>query len=277
VQDLDESPIHRKKDVIRYFATQAEGEPVIRAERVASKRVIGEKYEIWDVETDQEKWWVITPLTNLYSQADFPSMDVALTYHIGLRVRLVNRTDPGVNEKQLNRTVVSWRKWERAVEALSEAEEAEDFQAVGMRLRECLLAFVKESWKPAWASTADPSPKRGDFVNWVKIMASICAPGDSASRLRAYIFETSRTCWELVQWLTHANNASRMDADIALHAVNQVLGTLTFALIRHERGEPAHCPRCFSYQLFAECRPELDSEVSLCELCGWEDVATSRQ
>ena len=222
----------------------------MQVERITSKPVMGEKYHIWDVETDKARWWVISPLTNLYSQADFPSMDVALTYHVGLRIRLANRPDPGVPDEQVKRTLVSWRKWEQAVEAAGQAEEPEDFQAVGMRLRECLIAFVKETWKDEWLSDTESAPKRADFSNWIKIMASMVAPGDSAARIRAYLTETARTGWELVQWLTHTSNATRFDAEIALHAVNQILGTLTYVLIRYERGPPS-------------CRPELSVQLLL--------------
>lgn len=243
----------------------------MQVERITSKPVMGEKYHIWDVETDKARWWVISPLTNLYSQADFPSMDVALTYHVGLRIRLANRPDPGVPDEQVKRTLVSWRKWEQAVEAAGQAEEPEDFQAVGMRLRECLIAFVKETWKDEWLSDTESAPKRADFSNWIKIMASMVAPGDSAARIRAYLTETARTGWELVQWLTHTSNATRFDAEIALHAVNQILGTLTYVLIRYERGVPDSCPECSSYRLFLDFRPELEADVRLCETCGWEE------
>jgi hypothetical protein len=34
--------------------------------------------------TDEGRWWVITNLTNLYSQTHFPSLDYTLSFHIEL-------------------------------------------------------------------------------------------------------------------------------------------------------------------------------------------------
>jgi hypothetical protein len=41
-----------------------------------------------------------------------------------------------------------WRLWEGAVESYDTAEEAEDFQAVGMKCRESLIQFVRSLAKP---------------------------------------------------------------------------------------------------------------------------------
>lgn len=50
---------------------------------------MGDPYEMWDVTTDQDRWWVITNPTNLYSQQHFPSLDYTLSFHIGLMARVV--------------------------------------------------------------------------------------------------------------------------------------------------------------------------------------------
>ena len=42
-----------------------------------------------------------------------------------------------------------WRRWEQAAETLEMAEEAEDFQAVGVKCRECLIQPSGLSVKPA--------------------------------------------------------------------------------------------------------------------------------
>ncbi len=39
----------------------------------------------------------------------------------------------------------AWRRWEQAGEVLNQAEEAEDFQSVGMRCPECLIVIVADA------------------------------------------------------------------------------------------------------------------------------------
>jgi hypothetical protein len=47
---------------------------VERAEKLASERIYGQKFDIWDVQASNGRWWVVTNPTNLYSHGDFPSM-----------------------------------------------------------------------------------------------------------------------------------------------------------------------------------------------------------
>ena len=46
------------------------------------------RHDIWDVHTDVDRWWVITEPMNLYSQDQFPNMDLALSFHVGLCLRI---------------------------------------------------------------------------------------------------------------------------------------------------------------------------------------------
>jgi hypothetical protein len=46
------------------------------------------QHAIWDVHTNKDRWWVITDPTNLYSQEQFPNMNYALTFHVGLCLRI---------------------------------------------------------------------------------------------------------------------------------------------------------------------------------------------
>jgi len=77
-----------------YVEWQAHGgETVLHAEQVASERVFGRDYDVWDVHTDKERWWVITSPTNLYSQSLMPSLDYTLSFHIGVMARVAARRD----------------------------------------------------------------------------------------------------------------------------------------------------------------------------------------
>ena len=75
-----ESPEHRKRSAQEYFESQVWDEEVLHLEHVASERIGRYECDVWDVHTDKGRWWVITdPMTNLYSQDDIKSMDVALS------------------------------------------------------------------------------------------------------------------------------------------------------------------------------------------------------
>ncbi len=125
--------------------SQAPDEEVVRLEKVASETALGQRYDVWDVHTSKHRWWVVTNPTNLYSQTELPSMDHALSFHLGLRLRIVERQrkDPP-GEEERARLAGAWRRFGQAVDGLNAADEAEEFQAVGMRCRECLLAFVRD-------------------------------------------------------------------------------------------------------------------------------------
>jgi hypothetical protein len=73
---------------------------------------------------------VITEPTNLYSQEDFKSRDVALTFHIGLSLRmsyLYDRRIP-VDIPAADLLPGTWRRWEQAFEAFDSGDEAENFK-----------------------------------------------------------------------------------------------------------------------------------------------------
>ena len=84
---------HAENDIASYVQGQAPDETIQHVEKIKQEFVLGDKYEIWDVTTDIDRWWVITNLTNLYSQKHFPSLDYTLSFHIGLMMRLRSRSD----------------------------------------------------------------------------------------------------------------------------------------------------------------------------------------
>lgn len=86
---------------------------------------------------------MITSPTNVCSQEQFPSADYTLSLHVGLTARVIARQEPPVDGEELERNAVPWRGWQQAEGALERGDEAEDFQAVGMRCRECLMEMVR--------------------------------------------------------------------------------------------------------------------------------------
>ena len=134
---VDSDP-HSESDIASYVEGQAPDETVQHVEKIKQEIVLADKYEIWDVTTDKDRWWVITNFTNLYSQRHFPSLDYTLSFHIGLMMRLRSRSDR-VDGNDPSPFDEVFRREEQAEHRLDIAIEAEDYQAVGLLLRESLL------------------------------------------------------------------------------------------------------------------------------------------
>ena len=268
-----ESPERERQFIVDYMAEVATDETVEHLEKVYSERIKGQDHDIWDVHTDANRWWVITGPTNLYSQKQFPSMDVALTFHAGLMMRVSSRSELEAPEEQADFLPVAWRKWEQAAETFNEADEAEQFQAVGMMCRESLIAFVKEVADIISLSEDVPRPKANDFVGWIDVIGNTIAGGESAERRRGYLKAIAKSTWELAQWLTHAGNAIRFDAYFAFKATGNVLSVFSLALMRFQSNFPDRCPACASYRLAEDYWHGGDDETILfavCEACGWK-------
>ena len=259
-----------REDVLGYMAGQAPDETVKHLEKIKSEKVLGARYDVWDVVTDKGRWWVMSNLMNLYSQELFPSLDFTLSFHIGLMERLIAKDSR--DSRQSNRDIFAsaWRKWEQAAEAADQADEPEEYQAVAMRCREALLSFVKEAASPELVPTGKTAPKFGDFQAWSELLIEQWAPGLSAKDLRSYLKTDARAVWQLVNWLTHSTHASHYEAGIAVAATEGVLGSLLTAFARHTKGLPRRCPTCGSYKISSHYLKEEDAYQPYCPACGWE-------
>jgi len=264
------------KEIKDYVEWQAHGEEkVLHVEKVASERVFGRDYDVWDVHTDKERWWVVTSPTNLYSQTLMPSLDYTLSFHIGLMARVAARREPQGSEAEQEFLIVTSRKLVQASEAFDKADEAEEFQAVGMRCRECLLALIRELTDGSDIAVGENPPKTADFPAWNERIANAIAPGSSAEHIRAYLKTTAERAWRLVNWLTHAANATRNDAHLALNATSHVVSNYASSVLRRKAAAPERCERCKSYRITIDWRPELGRTglyVPRCESCGAEKL-----
>lgn len=252
----------RQTEAIRLYVEDQAHEQVVHLEKAASQLVGPVRHDIWDVHCTNSRWWVITEPTNLYSQSDFKSRDVALTFHIGLSIRVSYLHERKVPVKPQSADLLpgSWRRWEQAYEDYDSGDEAENFQAVGVRLRECLVSFVGETTDDEMVPDGQEAPKRSDFKGWTDLLSNTLAGGEVNAHLRSYLKKVSVETWAYVNWLTHAKNAVRMDAEIGLKMVEHLLGVFTAA--RQRMGENRlRCAACGSYQMIA----------GTCESCGWAD------
>lgn len=268
-----------REHVLNYMRREAPDETVTLAQKVHREQLNGEIHNIWDVHTDNSRWWVITnPLMNLYSQEQFPNMDLALTFHIGLCVRIPRGVRAHAEDFPAGPVISAWRKLDEAQCALTEAEEIADFQAVGMRCREALLAFVDVAQDLVQVPTGSARPKRGDVRAWAEIIANNVFPGEHHAPRRGLAKMLAAETWTFSNWLTHAREAHVYDADSAAGMTELTLGLLTTALIRHVRGVPDRCPVCGSQQLSPEegyhtSNPNIRYERPVCEKCGWTGSA----
>lgn len=74
---MEDLPEHEAKGIRQYVDSQVndESNPAELVQRVGSRRVSGQSYEIYDVWLrNEERWWVITNPTNLYSQEKFKKL-----------------------------------------------------------------------------------------------------------------------------------------------------------------------------------------------------------
>jgi hypothetical protein len=271
---LFERDVDEERAIRDYMRWQAGDEKVTHLEKVATESILGRKLDAWDVYTDKARWWVITPPTNLYSQALFPSLDYTISFHVGVITRMMSQRDPSVPLPEQVLLLGAWRKWEQAAVALEEADEAEEFQAVGMRCRESLIAFVKKFGKPETVRPGEATPKRSDVVAWCERIAEFVARGSSSEHVRRYLKSVSKTAWQLVGWLTHAESATRGDAELTIEVTQHVLSVFGTALFRNQHSMPDQCPKCGSYMIglrypMRNDEGELTEPVPGCKRCGW--------
>jgi hypothetical protein len=257
------------------WQSRKDKEHVTFLEKVQTEFVFGQAHDCWNVHTNKSQWWVITGPTNLYSQALFPSLDYTLSFHIGLMAR-VSAAHKGTEDDRLaDRMAAAFRRWEQAAEALDQSTESEEVQAVGMRCREALLAFIRSASNPRMLPSGEESPPQAsNFIRWSELIAETVAQGSKNERLRGYLKGLAKESWQLVSWLTHAVDTTRDDGMIALNATHATLEAFGAALLRHERQTPERCGRCGSLKLIVLYRPELQVDGAVCQSCGWEKLPT---
>lgn len=268
-----ERDYHVERDIADYVEGQTRGEEaVLNVERVKTEYVLGSPYEIFDVHTDKDRWWVITNPTNLYSQRHFPSLDYTLSFHIGLMMRVMNRAEKeGDDEASPFDEVI--RRQSQAAERLERAIEAVDFQAVGMQLRECLISLVAAARRRVELSLEAERPKDADVVGWNRVLMTNLCPGERNDELRNYMKAVVEKAWPLVNWLTHHRNANKTAALVALDAVDAIVKHHVRLLSRERNDRSDQCPRCASRNLrtFFDIAIEPDGAYyESCGACGWD-------
>lgn len=257
-----------------YIQSQGSGLAVEFLQKVYSESVGQVRHDIWDVHSDGGRWWVITSPTNLYSQENFPNMDLALTFHVGLCIRTPRSEKQSLSSLPAEPFAQCFRGLQDATEALSHAEEVTDFQAIGVRCREALLAFVTVA-QAILPAAPDPAPKRADLKSWVTYFCEIALRGDSQKARRQLLKSMIEGAWDFANWLTHAKSSTWFDAESAVAATESSIELFVSAAVRYHRGVPEQCPACGSHRLSPERGqhrddPKLLRERPSCDKCGWK-------
>jgi hypothetical protein len=264
-----------KQAIVDYMNWQAPDLKVEFVQKVYAENVLNHQHVVWDVHTNVDRWWVITNPTNLYAQTQFPNMDLAVTFHIGLCLRVPRSEKSKLSDLPVEPFAEVYRHMGEASDALAQAHEVTDFQAIGVRCREALLAFTSAAQivKP-WSGDLASVPKQADFKAWVDHVCAVTLGGHTHEH-RRHLFKTLLDeAWRFSNWLTHAKTSTWYDAEAATSTVEHIVTLATSLVIRNLRDVPDTCPACGSHRLSPQRGmnsevPDVEWERATCDKCGW--------
>jgi hypothetical protein len=267
---VDRDP-HSEHDIASYVQGQARDETVQHVERVRREVVLGDIYDIWDVTTDKDRWWVITNLTNLYSQKYFPSLDYTISFHIGLMARMRSRSG-NIDPEEPTPFDEVIRRADQAEAHHDAAVEVEDFQTVGMLLRESLISLVQALRRRVPLIDQNENPKDADFIGWSDLLLNQLCPGGSNKELRQHLKNTAKESWQLANWLTHTRSATKTASSIANHSCQTTIGNYIQILEGEQSEKIGKCPVCKSSDIrthFDIAIPPDGDYYTSCGVCEW--------
>lgn len=260
--------------VTEYMNWQAPDLTIEMIQKVYSENVLSSTHDVWDVHTNEDRWWVITEPMNLYSQTQFPNMDLALTFHIGLCLRIPMNDRPKLHELPVEPFGECFRYLYEASDALRHSHEVGDYQAVGVRCREALLAFVAAAQTVLPWTSEEEQPQKANLKAWADHICAAALAGASHEN-RRHLFKTLLdSAWKFVNWLTHTKASKWHDAEAGVEVTESAISLCTSVVIRQLRKVPEECPACGSHRLspqrgFHEDFPDCEFERPTCDKCGW--------
>ena len=258
--------------VQEYFEWQAPDLTMTFMQKVYSEAVLNTRHDVWDIHTNKDRWWVITGNTNLYSQQQFPNMDLALTFHIGLILRVPRTEEQQRDDIRLLPFGRVYEMMEEAGAAVSQAHNLAGYQAVGVGCRETLLQLIGVAQDAAvWTETP---PQRANFRAWTEIICNDLMPGETNKERRGALKGALESAWTYSNWLTHSKSATWVDADMAHSLIQHAIGMASSLILRCLRGVPEACPSCGSPHIEPEqgentAAPGVVWERPCCADCGW--------
>jgi hypothetical protein len=127
--------------VSEYMRSQAPDLTVEVLQKVYSENVLHLRHDVWDVHTNVDRWWVITQPMNLYSQEQFPNMDLALTFHVGLCLRIPRSERQKQPDIPAEPFAACLRGLQEASEALAQTQEVADCQSIRREMSRGAVGF----------------------------------------------------------------------------------------------------------------------------------------
>lgn len=258
--------------VIRdYVEGQAPDLTVTFCQKVYSESVLSHRHDVWDVHTDKDRWWVITNPTNLYSQEQFPNLDYAVTFHMGLMLRVPRTERPSIKSAPVEPFAKCFEAVAGLHDALGQAHEVADLQTVGVRCREALLLVTGMAQVVLPWNESDDEPKGSDFKAWIGHVCTTVLPGATHKHRRQLLRTQAEAAWTFVNWLTHSSSSTWHDAEAAVAATENTVALSTNAITLFIRGVPDACPECGSLVL-APLRADVGDELwerPACPECEW--------
>ncbi len=260
--------------VREYMASQAPDLTVLMVQKVYSENILSARHDVWDVHTNVDRWWVITAPMNLYAQDQFPNMDLALTFHVGLCLRIPRSDRAKLSELPIEPFAECYRSLQEASDALGQADEVADYQAIGVRCRESLLSFANAAQHVLQWTRNEEAPKKADLRAWADHICSVALPGASHEHRRALLRSNLDSAWKFTNWLTHSKGSKWHDAEAAVAVTESAISLCTSAVVLHIRGVPEQCPACGSHRLspqrgYHSTLPYVEFERPTCDKCGW--------
>ncbi|MDZ4319230.1 MAG: gamma-glutamylcyclotransferase family protein [Phenylobacterium sp.] len=258
--------------VREYFEWQAPDLEVTFLQKVYSEAVLNTRHDVWDIHTNKDRWWVITGNANLYSQQQFPNMDLALTFHIGLILRIPRTEEQQRKDVRLLPFGRVYEMMEEAGDAVAQAHNLAGYQAVGVRCRETLLQLIGVAQDAAvWT---EAPPQRANFRAWTEIIVNELMQGETNKERRGVLKGALESAWTFSNWLTHSKSATWVDAELAHGLIQHAIGMASSLILRGLRGVPEACPDCGSPHLEPEqgentAAPGVLWERPRCADCGW--------
>ncbi|MGU3420837.1 hypothetical protein [Methylobacterium sp. D54C] len=262
-----------RKAVEDYFLGQSPEASIDFLQKVYSETVAGHKHDVWDVHSSDGRWWIITNPTNLYSQTQFPNLDYAVTFHMGLCVRIPRTEEKNRSDRHVIIFSPVLNELHRLDESLSQAKALPDYQGIGVQCRELLLSYVAAAQDLILWPVETP-PQKANFRAWIDVIFDTVLGGKAQQERRRLFKSLLNEAWTFSNWLTHAKSATWHDAEAAQTTVDHAIGFGVSLLLRVSRLVPEECPKCGSPHLSPqESRPdEMPGTVwerPSCDDCEW--------
>ena len=273
------------KEVTEYVEWQNHGAgKVLSAKPEHHFDDLGDTVTVWNVKTDNDgDWWVVegdqTPM-NLYSQsAYYFSADEVYSFHMGLMERMrasydSYRPEGYVEAMTLGAEIapVLFRKLKSIASQIDDAQEVEDFQAIGVQCREILIELGNTIYTTEMAE-GDEQPQASNFKKKAELFIRFNLPGGDNSEYRSIIKKLTEATWDYACKLTHSQSTTFYEASSCVSLIMSLVSV--YENIRQKKNDliaAYQCSNCKSKKLSIVDAETNDEKVIIrlhlkCEEC----------